>query len=160
MARRKPPEQQTPEQKRECIEFSDGPSLHVHEDGIGATFTNSRRKELRKIKYDKCYYRASQGGRADYIVGYDRAIDVILELKGSDLKHARTQVADTLDRWRNDRNRHQQIVCLIVFGHTIPRMRSNLGVLELEFLEEHGTYLRIRQNGEKFNFNRLAGKIR
>ena len=161
MARRKPRKPRTLDQKNECIEFSNRSSLPVDENGICATFANPRHKELRQIKYDKCYYRAAEGGRADYIVGYDRAIDIILELKGSDLKHARDQVADTLSRWRNDAIHYRRIVCLIVFGRTIPRMRSNLGVLEREFLDEYRTLLWIRESGqERFNFNRLAGKIR
>ena len=159
MARRKPRKAAASELKSECIEFSHKPSLHVSEKGVGATFRNQRRRELRKINYDKCYFKATEGGRADYIVGYNRDIDVILELKGSDLKHALVQVSDTLDRWKDDAIHYDQIVCLIVFGHTFPRMTSKLGVLEREFLDEHSTLLWIRESAaEKFSFRKLAGK--
>jgi hypothetical protein len=135
--------------------------MHVSEMGVGATFVNRKRKELRKIRYDGCYCRAVRQGRADYIIGYDRVIDVILELKGSDLKHALVQVTDTLDRWRNDPIRYRQIVCLIVIGHTIPRMKSNLGVYEREFVDRKHALLWIRPSGEKkYSFKELAGKIR
>src|SRR5690348_9247824 len=158
MARSRPRKPVATAQNNECIEFTNKPSLHVDERGIGATFGNPRRKELRKIKYDKCYFRALEDGRADYIVGYADDIDVILELKGSDLKHALTQVSDTLNRWRGDPIHYRQITCLIVFGHTFPRMRSNIGVIEREFLNQHRTLLWIRQSGERFSFNKLAGK--
>jgi hypothetical protein len=159
MARKKPLEPAAPNQENECIEFSSRTSLHVSEEGVGATFVNRRRKELRKIKYDGCYCKAVREGRADYIVGFDQATDIILELKGSDLKHALVQVADSLDQWRNDLIHYPQIVCLIVLGHTIPRMRSNIGVMEREFLDRHRTLLWIRQSGaERFSFNKLAGK--
>jgi len=159
MARRKPRKPFGIVQLRECIETSNEPSLHVSEEGIGATFRNPRRKELRKIKYDKCYFRATKGGRADYIIGYAGDIDVILELKGSDLKQAVVQVTGTLDRWRDDLIHFPTIICLIVFGHTFPRMTSKLGVAEREFLDEHGTLLWIRKNAEeKFSFRKLAGK--
>lgn len=159
MARRKPRRQAAPVPNDECIEFTNEPNLHVSDEGIGATFRNPRRRKLRKIKYDKCYVRATKGGRADYIVGYDGEIDVILELKGPDLKHARDQVADTLDRWKDDLNHFPTIVCLIVFGHTFPRMTSRLGVLEREFLNQQGTLLSIRPSGkEKFSFRKLAGR--
>lgn len=161
MARKKPRRPATLEQQNECIEFSNGTSLHVNEMGVGATFVNPKRKELRKIQYDGCYCRAAKLGRADYIIGYERAVDVILELKGSDLKHAVDQVADTLERWKDDEKHYPSIVGLVVFGHTIPRMRSNLGVLEREFLERHRTLLWIRQNGEeRYSFNKLAGKAK
>lgn len=161
MARKKPRRTTVPAEDSECIEFSNGPSLHVSEKGIGATFVNHRRKGLRKIKYDGCYCKVAGEGRADYIVGYDRLVDVILELKGSDLKHALVQITDSLDRWKHDPIHYQQIVCLIAFGHTIPRMRSNIGVLEREFLDQKRTLLWIRQSGaERFSFRRLVGRIR
>jgi len=159
MARRKPRRAVAPAEHSECIEFSSDLSLHVSEEGIGATFRNPRRRELRKIRYDKCYFRPTKGGRADYIVGYANDIDVILELKGSNLKHAVEQVSDTLDRWRSDPIHYPSIVCLIVFGHTFPRMTSKLGVVEREFLQTRGTLLSIRRSGEeKFSFRKLAGR--
>lgn len=161
MARRRPRKSTVPSPNNECIEFSSEPSLSVSEEGIGATFRNPRRRALRKIKYDKCYFRATRGGRVDYIVGYSRDIDVILELKGSDLKHALAQVTDTLNRWKDDRIHFPTIVCLIVFGHTFPRMTSKLGVVEREFLDQHGTLLWIRKSAsEKFSFRKLAGRSR
>ena len=159
MNRRRPRNPQLAAQESECIEFSNQTMLPVQEEGIAATFVNSRRKDLRKIKYDKCYFRATGGGRADFIIGYDRDVDVILELKGSDLKHALVQVTDTLERWKDDEIRYKQIVCLIVYGHTFPRARSNRGAMERDFLDRHRSLLWIRQNGEeRFSFRKLAGR--
>jgi hypothetical protein len=159
MARRRSRKPPNLEQNNPCIEFSNDPSLHVNEKGIGATFVNRRRRELRKIKYDGCYCRIAREGRADFIVGIDRLIDVILELKGSDLKHALVQIGDTLVRWREDEIHYPQTVCLIVFGHTFPRMSSKLGVLEREFLDAHNTLLWIRESAaERFSFRKLSGK--
>lgn len=159
MARRRPRKRVAPAHVHKCIEMSNEPALHVSEKGIGATFVNRRRRELRKIKYDGCHCRVAGEGRADFIVGFDRLIDVIIELKGSDLKHALVQVTDTLGRWRGDAIHYPRIVCLIVFGHTFPRMSSKLGVLEREFLDDHNTLLWIRQRAaEKFSFRKLSGK--
>jgi hypothetical protein len=160
MARRRPRKPAAPAGDNECIEFSNAPTLHISEEGIGATFVNRQRKELRRIKYDGCYCQVAGSGRADFIIGFDRSIDVILELKGSDLKHALVQVTDTLGRWRVDAIHYPRIVCLIVFGHTFPRMSSRLGVMEREFLGRHNTLLWIRESAtEKFNFRRLAGRL-
>jgi hypothetical protein len=145
----------------ECIEFCNLTSLPVDDEGIGATFVNPRRRELRRIKYDKCYFQTLEGGRADFIIGYDRDIDIILELKGSDLRHALIQVTDTLERWKTEEIRYKQIVCLIVYGHTFPRARSNRGAMERDFLDSHHSLLWIRQNGEeRFNFRKLAGRTK
>jgi hypothetical protein len=97
--------------------------------------------------------------RADFIIGSDSSVDVILELKGSDLKHALIQVTGTLTRWKDDPIHYPSIVCLIVFGHTYPRMTSRLGVLEREFLDQHRTLLWIRESvEEKFSFRKLSGR--
>jgi hypothetical protein len=159
MARRKRRKLLASSADRQCIEFTSRTSLHISEEGIGATFRNPRRKELRKVTYDKCYFQALKGGRADYIVGYDRKIDVIIELKGSDLRHAQDQVSETLERWRTDTIHFETIVCLIVFGHTYPRMTSRIGSMERDFLERNNALLWIRASAaERFSFRKLAGK--
>jgi len=161
MTVRKPPRPAGQPQTNECVEFSNVTSLHINEHGVGATFINLRRKELRKVQYDGCYNRRAGRGQADYIVGFDRAIDVIVELKGSDLKHAVSQVTDTLEDWAENEIRFPKIVCLIVYGHTFPKMTSRIGVIEREFELDHKSLLHIRPSGEKkFKFSFLAGKSR
>jgi hypothetical protein len=97
-------------------------------------------------------------------------VDVIVELKGSDLKHAVTQIEITLAAWNADPIRYPRIVCLIVFGRIeanrkgvgkIPHMGSKAGTIEREFLLTHKTLLWVRESGsEKFRFNKLLGKYR
>jgi len=159
MTRRRPRSESETTRAEECIEFSNETSLHISEHGVGATFLNPRRKQLRKIRYDGCYNRTPKSKQADYIVGMAQVVDVIVELKGSDLKRAVTQVEDTLEAWEADLIRFPRIVCLIVYGHTFPRMNSRLGVIEREFLLAHKTLLWVRESGsEKFKFNKLLGK--
>ena len=161
MTRRKPRSEPEATGAEECIEFSNATSLHISEHGVGATFLNPRRRQLRKVRYDGCYNRTTGLGQADYIVGFHRSVDVIVEVKGSDLKRALVQIEDTLEFWEQEPIRFPQIVCLIVFGHTFPRMNSRLGVLEREFLLAHGTFLWLRESGsEKFRFSKLLGKSR
>jgi hypothetical protein len=145
----------------ECIEYCNEPSLHIGEKGVGATFLNPRRRQLRKVRYDGCYNRAKGRGQSDYIVGFHHSVDVIIELKGSDLKRALVQIEDTFEAWEQDPIRFPQIVCLVVYGHTFPRMSSRLGVIEREFLLAHKTFLWLRESGsEKFKFGKLLGKNR
>jgi hypothetical protein len=159
MTRQKPRSEPEATRTKECIEFSNETSLHISEHGVGATFLNPRHKQLRKIRYDGCYSRTTGRGRADYIIGFNESVDVIVELKGSDLKRAFTQAEETLEVWKQDSIRFPQIVCLIVYGHTFPRMNSRLGVIEREFLLSHETLLWVRESGsEKFRFSKLLGK--
>ena len=159
MTRQKPLNEPEDTRGEECIEFTNKTSLHIQEEGVGATFLNPRRRELRKVRYDGCYNRTNGRGQADFIVGFHRSVDVIVELKASDRKRALIQIEDTLVAWEKDPIRFPQIVCLIVFGHTFPRMNSRLGVIEREFLLSHRTLLWMRESGsEKFRFSNLQGK--
>ncbi|MGD0831047.1 MAG: hypothetical protein ABR907_08905 [Terracidiphilus sp.] len=168
MTKLRPLSKAGPSINAECIEYSDRTSLHISERGVGATFLNPRRKQLRKIRYDGCYNETPRKRQADYIVGMAQVVDVIVELKGSDLKHAVTQIEITLEAWAADPIRYPRIVCLIVFGRIeakrkgvgkIPRMGSKIGTIEREFLLTHETLLWVRESGsEKFRFNKLLGK--
>jgi hypothetical protein len=106
--------------------------------------------------------------QADYIVGMPAVVDVILELKGSDLKHAYSQVESTLDAWKTSEIRFPQIACLIVYGRIegkkkragrVPRMDSIRATLELDFYRTNRALLWIRESGsEKFTFNEFLRK--
>jgi hypothetical protein len=164
----KPPSQPGCEWVEECIESCDAISVHVEEKGVGATFLNPRQKQIRKVHYDGCYNITPSGLKADYILGEPDAVDVIIELKGSDLKHGSAQVASTLEAWRLNPIRFRKIVCLIVFGRIegrrkkagrTPRMNSLKESVEREFLRTHKTLLWVRESGsEQFRFNDFLRK--
>jgi hypothetical protein len=168
MTIQKPPSQPGCEWVEECIESCDATSVYVEEHGVGATFLNPRRKQIRKVHYDGCYSSTSGILKADYIVGMPEVVDVIVELKGSDLKHASAQVGSTLEAWQLNPIRFPKIVCLIVFGRIegkkkkagrTPRMNSLKESVEREFLRRNKTLLWVRESGsEQFRFNDFLRK--
>jgi hypothetical protein len=164
----KPPSQPGSEWVEECIESCDATSVYVVERGVGATFLNPRRKQIRKIHYDGCYKKTPGVKQADYIVGMPDVVDVIVELKGSDIKHASAQVVSTLEAWKLNPIRFRKIVCLIVFGRIegkkkragrTPRMNSMRESVERAFLRTNKTLLLVRESGaEQFKFNDFLKK--
>ena len=152
----------------ECVESCDATSVYVVEHGVSATFLNPRRKPIRKIHYDDCYNKSPKVLKADYIVGMPEVVDVIVELKGSDLKHASAQVESTLEAWQLNPIRFPKIVCLIIFGRIegkkkkagrTPRMNSLKESVEREFLRRNKTLLWVRESGmEQFRFNDFLRK--
>jgi hypothetical protein len=159
----KPPSQPGCIWVEECIESCDATSVYVQERGVGATFQNPRRNQIRKIHYDGCYNKTPSELKVDYIVGVPGIVDVIVELKGSDLKHASDQVGSTLQAWQLNPIRFPKIACLIIFGRIegkrkmagrTPRMNSMRESVERAFLRRHKTLLRVRESGsEQFRFN-------
>lgn len=163
MSGQKPPSQRGCTWVEDCIEMCAGRTVYVEDEGVRATFANPRRRQVRKIHYDGCYYRGREQ-RADYIVSLSGTIDVIVELKGTDtnLKVAAQQVENTLDSWQQDRKRARTIAALIVYGRIegkkklpgrVPRAEAAISGLRAEFLKTHRKLLLIHQNGEKrFSF--------
>lgn len=168
MTTQKPLSQPGCEWIEECIESCDASSVYVAEHGVSATFLNPRRKPIRKIHYDDCYNKSPNVLKADYIVGMPEVVDVIVELKGSDLKHASAQVENTLETWQLNPIRFPKIVCLIIFGRIegkkkkagrTPRMNSLKESVEREFLRRNKTLLWVRESGmEQFRFNDFLRK--
>jgi hypothetical protein len=168
MTKRKPPSQPGCAWAEPCIELCHAQSVYVEERGVRATFANPRNRQIRKIHYDKCYSKNSEELKADFIVGLRGALDVIVELKGSDLRHARDQVESTLGRWRTSPIRYPRIVCLIVYGRLIgnqrragriPCINSTIQSMEREFLRTQRTLLLVRESSSrKFAFDDPFGK--
>jgi hypothetical protein len=164
----KSPNQEGIDPLEKCIEFSNKSAVHIQDHGVGATFQNPRGKQVRIVRYDQCYNRKPHVRQADFVVGMPEVVDVIVELKGSDLKHAVTQVAATLEAWSITPIRFPRTACLIVYGRmeakqkragAIPRMDSRTGSIERRFLLEHKTLLWVRESGsEKFRFNDFLRK--
>ena len=137
-----------------CIDFCKQNPVSLEENGVRVSFANPRARTVRKIKYDNCYNKNPNELRADYILGLPKQLDVIVELKGSDLRHAYMQVEATLERWKREPIRYARIICLIVFGRhegiqrkagRIPRMNSSNGAKERDFLYRNKTLLLIRE---------------
>jgi len=164
MSTQRPPSQPDCAWVEDCIEMCDGPSIYVEDQGVRATFVNPRRREVRKVHYDGCY-SAIDVRQADFIVGIENVVDVIVELKGSDtnLKEAAIQVKETLEAWRRDPKSARTIAGLIIYGRIegkkrlpgrVPRASAVIFGLAAEFLKVHKTLLRIHENGEmQYVFN-------
>lgn len=163
-----PPSQPGCERVEECIEVCDADPVFVEENGVRASFARPRTRQIRKIKYDGCYQKDAEALKADFIVGLMEDVDVIVELKGSDRKHARDQVDSTLSEWRNNPIHYPKIVCLIVYGRLegkerkagrIPKINSSNESLERDFLRRNKTLLWVRESSSHhFTFLELLGK--
>jgi len=165
----KPPSQPGCTWVENCIEMCNADSVYVEDQGVRATFANPRRRNIRKIHFDGCYF-TGRGRQADYIVGRTDDIDIIVELKGSDtnLKEATLQVASTLDAWKQDAKSASTIAALIVYGRIegrkklpgrVPRTAAVILGLTAEFLHTHKILLLIHENGERqFRFNDFLRK--
>ncbi len=164
----KPPSQPGCAWIENCIEVCDADPVFIEENGVRASFAKPRSRQIRKIKYDDCYQKDPEVLKADYIVGLMEAVDVIVELKGSDRKHARDQVESTLEEWRSSPIRYPKVVCLIIYGRLegrarkagrIPKISSSNESLERDFLRRNKILLWVRESSSHhFRFAELIGE--
>lgn len=88
--------------------------IAVKENKRKAVFANPQRTEIHVIQIDDGMI--TQGQRADYVVAKPQTIDVIVELKGSDVSKAIEQIRATLPLWRRNSLCGKKQAALIVRG--------------------------------------------
>ena len=118
----------------------------VKENGRKAVFLNLQKEEVRKIRVDGCLITGARP-RADYIVSKPEIVDVIVELKGRDIFHARDQILATLPIWRSNPPYSPAIAGLIVCSKS-PASSSELQVM-ISKARKAGLKLVVEESGRR-----------
>jgi len=129
-----------------CIETVTDSKPKVEENGRKAVFLNPDRTEVKKVRVDDCLI--STGLRADFVVAKLNVLDVIVELKGRDIYHARDQIIATLPFWRSFPPFSSKVAGLIVCSKS-PMSASELQVMKAKALLRHDLWLEVDENGRK-----------
>jgi hypothetical protein len=81
-----------------CIESLRHSKVKVHDRGtnVSAVFLNPEKRSVERIRVDGCLAPSGQTA-ADFLVSIPAVVDVIVELKGTDLRKAFEQVEATVD---------------------------------------------------------------
>jgi hypothetical protein len=131
----------------DCTQIVNESKPKVEESGRKAVFLNPDRADVHKIKIDGCLITGDDQ-RADYIVSKPGTIDVIIELKGRDIYHARDQILATLLFWRKFPPLSSAVAGLIVCSKS-PASASELQVLKARILKKFGLWLEVDENEKK-----------
>jgi hypothetical protein len=138
-----------------CIQTVRDTKPKVEENGRKAVFLNPDRVSIKKVKVDGCLIKGS-GLKADYIVSKPRVIDVIVELKGADVYHARDQIIATLPFWRSYPPFSTRVAGLIVCSRS-PMSASDLQVMKAKALIQHKLWLEVDENGRReYEFSKFG----
>jgi hypothetical protein len=129
-----------------CIQTVTDSKPKVEENGRKAVFLNPDRAEVKKVRIDDCLI--SNGPRADFVMAKPNVLDVIVELKGRDIYHARDQIIATLPFWRRFPPFSSKVAGLIVCSKS-PMSASELQVMKAKVLLRHDLWLEIDENGRK-----------
>jgi hypothetical protein len=130
----------------ECTKTIQDSKPKVEENGRKAVFLNPKREQVKIVHVDGCLIKGS-ARRADYIVSKPKIVDVIVELKGKGIYHARDQIMATLPLWRSQPPFSSQIAALIVCSKS-PASASELQVMKAK-ARKHGIVLIVEESGRR-----------
>ena len=131
----------------DCVDTVRDSKPKIEENGRKAVFLNPERASIKRVKVDGCLVKGDVL-KADYIVSKPEVIDVIVELKGKDIYHARDQILATLPVWRAHPPFSAKIAGLIVCTRS-PISASELQLMKAKALLHHRLWLEVDENGKK-----------
>jgi hypothetical protein len=147
-----------------CIESLRHTKIKVHDKGtnVSAVFLNPDKRKVERIRVDGCLAPARQAA-ADFLVSMPSVVDVIVELKGTDLRRAFEQVEATIDFLEKRKNMQKQPPNSLVTGILIvsseypsknPRIQR-----KRDALGKRGFRVLVStHNGGEFSFSTFIGK--
>jgi hypothetical protein len=131
----------------DCIQSVCDSKPKVEENGRKAVFLNPERVPVKKVRVDGCLITGNTP-RADYIVSKPGVVDVIVELKGKDIFHAKDQILATLPFWKVHPPFSGKIAGLIVCSKS-PMSASDLQVMKAKVKLQHRLMLIVDESSKK-----------
>jgi hypothetical protein len=142
---------------QECTEDLTDSKITVKRDGRKAVFDNAERATIRRIDLD-CWIPSTETLKADYIVSNPGVVDIIVELKGKDIKHAVKQVVATLTKWKSAPAFSEKIGGLIVFTRC-PMRAAETSDIKKRLLVQHGLWMEMDKDQKtEYRFETFAGQ--
>ena len=138
-----------------CTETRTDSKIRVESHSQKAVFDNSDRAEIRIIDVD-CWLAAETGPRADRIVSKPDVVDIVVELKGKNIRHALDQISATCQRWRAARSSHKRMGGLVVFSRS-PDNSADIADSKARFLKTHNIRLQLNKNNQtEYRFEKFT----
>jgi len=134
-----------------CIEIMRHPKVKVHDRGTGksAVLLNGQRERVRRIRMDGCLSPIGELS-ADFLVSLHRKVDVIVELKGSNVDHAVLQVEATRRFWESHaENVQRQLVSAWILCSEYPAGSTKVSGYRNAFRKRGAILVISTHNGEE-----------
>ena len=120
----------------------------VEENGRKAIFLNPENAPIKKVRIDGCLI-VGDTRRADFIVSKPGVVDVIVELKGKDIYHAKDQIVATLLILEDVSAIFGKDCRLDYLQSRSPMSSSELQVMKAKVRTRHHLSLIVDENGRK-----------
>ncbi len=129
-----------------------GPWIVVKENKRSATFHRPDNELVLVVRVDGGLI--TSGERADYIVSLQKVVDVIVELKGSDVSKAICQIRATRPVWLAHRLAGKTLAALVVRGKGVnPKASASAVRWQREFRKTFKMMLLIETRNRNYEFS-------
>jgi len=147
-----------------CIESLRHSKIKVHDQGtnVSAVFLNPEKRVVQRVRMDGCLAPPQQAA-ADFLVSMPGIVDVIVELKGTDLRKALDQVGATIDFLQQRKNIQKKppnspVIGILIVCSEYPSNNPRLQ-RKRDILGKRGFRVLIStHNGGEHNFSTFVGK--
>lgn len=140
-----------------CTENSTDTTITVRRDGRRAAFDNTERAAIKVIDVD-CWIPSAETMKADYVVCKPHVADVIVELKGKDIRHAVEQIVSTGRKWKSAPPCSKTIGGLVVFTRC-PMSSAEVSDTKKRALKDHRIWLEMSKDQQAtYKFETFTGK--
>lgn len=107
--------------------------------------SNPNRNEVTVIKVDGCEIADNSIPRCDFAIDAYADLEIYVELKGSDIKHAIEQIESTINIISSSPQLARKL-CIVV-STRVPRQGTNIQALQRRFMLRYRATLRVK-NGK------------
>jgi hypothetical protein len=137
----------------ECSRTGRWPKIKVEQRGRKAVFLNPEKKSFTKTVVDGCLIKEELA--ADFLVSDATVGDLIVELKGRDVKHAVRQVAATAIHIRESGLRKGPRLAALIVCSQYPKFDTPVRRARETFKQEHGAPLRVASGNREYPFQAM-----
>lgn len=131
---------------KHCMQSHDSSKVKVEAHGRRAVFSNVERLSILVVDVD-CWQPGSDGLKADHVVVKPQVVDIVVELKGSDILHAIQQILATAGAWRRASGNRGMMGGLVICSHS-PESSASLANRKIKLRDKNKIYLEVKKNNQ------------
>jgi hypothetical protein len=135
----------------ECEERRSDTKIVLQEKKSKITFLNPNQDEILKIKVDGCVISDNETLRCDYALIPSDAVEIYVELKGSDIEQAVKQIESTIKLLSANPQKIKKL-CFVV-STRVPKQATDIQQRQSHFKKKFNASLRIKNIQDKYDLS-------
>ncbi|MEG5136815.1 MULTISPECIES: hypothetical protein [unclassified Microcoleus] len=134
----------------ECEEHRSDTKIVLQENKSKITFLNPNKDEILIIKVDGCVID-NETLRCDYALIPSDAVEIYVELKGSDIAHAVKQIESTINLLSENPQKIKKL-CFVV-STRVPKQTTSIQQLQSQFKKKFNASFRIKNIQDEYDLS-------